>query len=263
MLAAREYENLKEIWENITYKSVFSGKLSFPSVIRPVFGFKSVLSNKPLAKLIAKYIKLEKIDKNYTVYTGVVSLYDGKYYCAKSSDFKDDKNFRNMILASTTIPVLHKPVKKVNLKDGRVLKFLVDGGIRHVSPIADVIDDEPDILIVINCTPKVSENKKAAKNIINIGQIALTQIMINENINSSLNDFIKINNIIKQAADNNFYIEKENGKFYKHYGLYHIDPDDDIGDMLDFSKESINSRIDKGFNKAKSVLSSLNLDIFY
>ena len=182
MLASNQYENLKDVWENITYTSVFKGKLPFPSFIRPLLGFKSILSNKPLEKLINRHISLSKVDKKYSLYIGVVSLFDGKYYSLAPSDFKDDRNFRKTILASTSIPVLNRPVKKVSLKDGRVLKFLIDGGIRHVSPLADVLADEPDILIVINCTPKVSENKKAAKNIVNIAQIALTQIMINQSI---------------------------------------------------------------------------------
>ncbi len=157
LLSMGKYATLKNIWENISNDQVYTGRLNCLAVIRILFGAKSVLGNKPLRKKLKEHVNLKEIraDK-YDLTIGAVSLVDGGYRAFRPSDFDSDEEFRKAVLASTAIPIAWEPVKDIRLKDASHVSEAVDGGIRNVSPLSDVIDDDPDEVVIINCSaPKL------------------------------------------------------------------------------------------------------------
>ncbi len=259
MLAMDKYHELKQVWENISYKEVFLNKINFLSAIKVLFGANYFASNKPLYKKIKKNTFLKNIKPGVDLRFGLVSLYDGEYKSLKPENFSDNVNFRKAVLASTTIPVINKPVKSIKLKSGVEIKQLVDGGVRRVSPIKDALELDPDILIMINCTPRVNKIKKQIGDIFNIARVVVTQINMNENINSSLDEFIKTNNLVKQAKEQGVRLKKSDGSEYKVYDYLIIEPDENIGDIMDFSPETAQYRIEKGYKCAEKQFENFQI----
>ena len=65
---------------------------------------------------------------------GAVSLISGEYV-----EFRgDDPNLQQAVLASTVMPIIWEPVKVSALHTE-----MVDGGVRNLTPIGDVLDAEP------------------------------------------------------------------------------------------------------------------------
>ncbi len=255
-LAMNEYEYLKSVWEKINYKDIFSSKMGFKSLLKVLFGAKYLTKNTPLYKRLKQTVHLKKIDKDVELRIGVVSMRDGEYKVLQPEDFSNDLNFRKAILASTSIPVLTKPVKSIKLKNGEEILHVVDGGVRQISPIKDVLSLNPDILVIINCTPRMEEKQKLLTDVFSIAKIVVTQINMNENINSSLTEFIRINDLVKQAREQGIKLIKPDGTEYKVFDYIIIEPDEYIGDMLDFSSDIIKLRIKKGYDIAKQQFES-------
>lgn len=116
----------------------------------------------------------------------------------------------NGILASTAMPVVWEPVPKITLTINGVdvtVDQPVDGGIRNVAPLADVIDeinnDDPShdyIIIIINCNSgSVNPEEYADANIAGIALRSLQDIAITEIFNNDIAEFLRINDIIHQV----------------------------------------------------------------
>lgn len=261
MMAMDKHNELEEIWNTITDEDIYTGSLNMlPAIFRIIFKKRSILGNVPLKKLVNKYVRLNDI--NHTKHDfrfGVVSLITGEYTSFKTTDFKDDENFRSAIIASTIMPIIWEPVTKVsnlNISDLRsTLHYteLVDGGLRNISPLGDIIDLDPDEIIIINCSRKEIEwDKASAENIFKIAKRSLTEIAINEIFRSDINHFLDINSIIKQLPGE-VKAKKNNGNPYKYFNSIIIEPDTDLGDTLDFSQNSIQKMISIGYDRAKKA----------
>src|SRR5688500_19361952 len=108
------------------------------------------------------------------------------------------------------IPIVNIPVKKItvvlNGKEHTIDKS-VDGGIRNVSPLADVIEeinnDDPQneyTIIIINCNSgTVNFERYEDANIAGIALRALQDITITEIFNNDVAEFLRINDIIDQV----------------------------------------------------------------
>jgi NTE family protein len=171
--------------------------------------FKSIADNTPLKKRLATLVTKDKI-KGCIYKCGFVSLNDGSYYSYPHTAFKTDEDFRNGILASTAMPIIWEPVKNINVvENGRehAIGESVDGGIRNVSPLADVIDeinnDEPGheyTIIIINCNSgQVDYEEYKDANIAGIALRSLNSIAITEIFNNDITEFLRINDIIQQV----------------------------------------------------------------
>ncbi|MCX7792951.1 MAG: patatin-like phospholipase family protein [Thermodesulfovibrionales bacterium] len=254
MLAMEKYELLKEIWNTISSEKVYRGSLNWLAAIRVLFGSRSVLSNKPLYELIKKHVSLRDIKSDrYDLRIGSVSLYSGEYRAFRPQDFENDDEFRKVLLSSTAIPVIWKPVNEIRLKNGSLFRDAIDGGIRNISPLGDVIDSDPEEVIIINCSAyslRLKEDPKASKNIFKIAKRALVEIAIDEIFNSDISEFLRINRLVEQAEKQNCQLLKPDGRPYRSFRTVLIQPDGDLGDTLDFSERVIKERIEKGFQVA-------------
>ena len=176
---------------------------------------------------------------------GVVSLRTGEYMIFRSKD----PGFKKAVLASTSIPIVWSPVEiSPEHKD------MVDGGLRNISPLGDILDTDPDEVVIINCSsPYPPKRKKPFKNVLDIGKHSL-EIALNEIFITDVREFIRINKNVQEAAEKGVTLHNENGKPYKHYKYKIIQPDNPLDDSLDFSREATERSIRAGWEKAKKVL---------
>ena len=261
--------------KHIIWRFVFD-RDAFSSAFREDFtNFKSIADNSPLKDKLKTYAKKADI-KNCVYICGYVSLNDGRYYSAKHTDFINDSDFLNGVLASTAMPIIWNPVDKINTKNGQQ-KYLVDGGIRNVSPLGDVIreinsDTSPEeyTIIIINCSSgEISEDNYEQKNIAQIALRSLNDIAITEVFNNDLGEFIDKNYILKQIKDklpnediyDYDYSGRKQGKILKPFNTIIIQPSGDVlGDTLLANDVLINRRIEHGRQKAEEALKQYQQD---
>lgn len=258
MLAQNHFTALTQLWENITTNDIYKGNLHIIRIFWRLLTHKlGVMNNKPLQDLIYKNISLKEVDQVHCDFMfGSVSLDSGLYYTFHTHDFDDEDQFRHGILASSSMPVIWPPVKEIHNKEGIPFRQLVDGGIRNVSPLGDVIDFNPDEVVIINCNAlDFKPYPDPAKNMIKIAARALTEITINQIFRQDIREFLHINDIIRQLPEG-VKIKKADGTFFKKYKSILIEPSHDLGDALDFSRYKIDSHIQDGYEAAKKVYQS-------
>jgi NTE family protein len=263
MLAMEKYDKLKEVWNNISNDQVYKGKISWTAILKILLGAKSVLSNKPLQTKLDQHVFLKDVKSDkYDLRIGAVLLVSGEYKAFKPSDFDKDEDFRKAVLASTAIPLIWEPVKEINLKNNLHLENLVDGGVRNVSPLGDILDEDPSEVIIINCQlSKLEPDTKASKNFLMIAKRSLTEITINEIFNSDIQEYLTINYLVEQAKEKGFTLKKKNSEdVYKAYKTILIQPDKDLGDSLDFSQKTIQWRIEEGYQAAEKAFQGYMLE---
>ena len=252
MLAQNRYHELKSLWSTLTDDDVYEGKSTLAIIWRLLRGKKSALTNDPLRKQLQANFHLRDVDKKYDLRVGVVSLETGLYSVMKPSDFITDEEFRKAILASTSVPIVWEPVDEISLLGGRHLRNLVDGGLRNISPLGDVLDDNPTHVIIINCSAaNLPSDSKATNTILDIANRSLADIAFNEIFNSDIDEFLTINRLAAQAKRKGVALVKENGKPYKVFKNVVIQPVKDLGDSLDFSHDTVIRRIQLGYEHAE------------
>lgn len=238
--------------------------------------FRAIADNTPLKERLKALVRKDKV-KDCVYKCGFVSLNDGQYYAYPHTSFTSDEDFRNGILASTAMPIVWEPVEKIFVStDGKdqAIDQSVDGGIRNVSPLADVIDEinnDPGndyTIIIINCNSgEVDYEKFDGANITGIALRSLNDIAITEIFNNDINEFLRINDIIDQVrfADPNMEIRNysvrkgRTSKVLRPFKAIIIQTDPGIlGDPL-VANERLNAvRIKHGEEKAAQALTILH-----
>jgi NTE family protein len=253
MLAMHKYAQLEAIWKNISNERVYTGKLNgwtlAKLVVKKMLGLqvKSLLGNEPLRNLLNREVDLQKIKVDLKI--GAVSLETGEYH----NDFIAQPNltnaeFQRAILASTAIPIIWEPVE---ISAG--LKHMVDGGVRNVSPLGDVLDENPDEVVIINCNPFAPVAlKRPPHDVLDIAKRTL-DIAMNEIFVTDVREFLRINEMVDQARAKRVTLYKQDGKPYKYFDFTIIQPDQSLDDTLDFSQEAIARSMAAGRKKAEQV----------
>ena len=243
LLAMEKYQRLEEIWRTISGDQVYTGGMNVWSIAKLIFGAKSIYGNRPLWELLDREIDPDEVKTDLRI--GVVSLRTGEYVRFRPSD----PGFKRAVLASTAIPLIWAPVDISPLRQD-----MVDGGVRNVSPLGDVLDADPDEVVVINCNPqKPPTSDRPLKNALDIGKLAL-EVALNEIFTTDVREFIRINRNVEEAAAQGVTLHNETGKPFKYYKCAIIEPDEPLGDTLDFSRAVIQRRMEAGWEKAKEVL---------
>lgn len=182
--------------------------------------FRALADNSPLRKKLDVLVSTDKV-KDIVFKCGFVSLNTGLYYSFKHTDFKTDEDFRQGILASTAMPIVWEPVARINTRVNDKdlgIDQNVDGGIRNVSPLADVIDeinlDVPGndyTIVIINCGSGVVEYARYEDaNIAGIALRALNDIAITEIFNNDIAEFLRINDILDQVRSSDPALQVRN-----------------------------------------------------
>jgi NTE family protein len=248
MLAMEKYKRLEELWNSITKEDVYTGDMRLWRILlRVLLGAKSILGNEPLRQILDRELERDRIKVDVKV--GVVSFSTGEYKMLGPSDFPEFDDFKRAVLASTAIPIIWPP-EDISPS----LKNMVDGGIRNISPLADVLDANPEEIVIINCSPQEPGGAKTKlSNIFEIGMRAL-DVAMNEILMTDVREFMQINRMVKQAEKNGLTLKKENGEPFKYFKCQLIEPNEPLDDTLDFSRDSIKRSMDAGWERAKQIL---------
>jgi NTE family protein len=242
MLAMEKYTRLEAIWKTICNNKVFSGKFNLLTFLRLYLGAKSIYSNDPLAGIVEREVEREKIVKDLRV--GTVSLNSGRYTVYGG----DDPNIKRAVLASTVVPIVWPPQYVSN-----ECQMMVDGSLRRFSPIGDVLDADPDEVVVINCWPKHPPAlTDPPRNILDIALRAL-DISSAGIIYSDIHEFTHINNNVREAAEHGVILHNAKGKPYKEYKCLIIEPTEHLGSILNFSHEAVERSKQMGWDRARDV----------
>ena len=255
--------------KNLLWRLLFRRNLLADNFKKEFTDFRAIADNSPLKNKLLRLAKKSEI-KDCTYICGYVSLDDGVYYSAKHSDFTTDTDFANGVLASTTMPIIWNPVEQINSIAGHQ-KYLVDGGVRNVSPLGDVIreinrDNTPGeyTIIIINCSSgQIPADDYKNKNIAQIALRSLDDIAITEIFNNDIEEFIDKNYIIEQinskhpgetVYDYDFANNKK-GNPLKHFNAIIIQPSGEVlGDTILANDVLIERRILHGRQKAEEAL---------
>jgi len=243
MLAMEKYQRLYEIWNTISNDQVYTGGFNIISVIKLLFGARSFYGNEPLKQLLIKELEPEKIRADLRI--GAVSLVTGEYV-----DFnRDDPNLAQAVLASTVMPVIWTPVDVSPEHRG-----MVDGGVRNITPIGDILSADPDEIIIINCGPETSDVlTQPPGDVLKIGLRTL-DILLNELFRSDMNEFLKINRLVQEAAEHGVVLHNKDGRELKYFDCKIIEPEGPLDDTLDFSQPAIQRSLKAGLQRAMRVL---------
>jgi NTE family protein len=267
MLAQNKFEALQKLWTDIANEKVYSGHLPktvfeyVGLILKILFGRRSILGIEPLMNQIKDTVNLADVKTDYRC--GFVSLVSGEYVPCKHVEFGgDNENFRKAILASSTMPLIWEPVDKIKIGN-QTYEELVDGGVRNISPLKDVIVDQPTEIIIINCSTNESHPAPdAGRNIFKIAQRALTDITINEIFRGDIEEFVKTNDFVKQCEGKvTLYRNKEKGEIYQYFKSIIIEPLVGLGDSLDFSTEQIKKSRAAGYAAAEAAFSKPEKDM--
>ena len=232
--------------------------------------FKALADNAPLKAKLETLLQVDKVKD--TVYRcGFVSLDDGNYYSINSDDFDSDGDFQAGVLASSAMPIIWEPVPVIGTKNKKI-KNSVDGGIKNVSPLGDVIDEinmqgdaEDYTIVVINCNahdlePAVFDQSSIAQ----IALRSLTDIAISEIFNNDMKEFLRINDILTQIGNDkviynyDFRKEERTNERLKKFKAIIIQPDRGVlGDSLVSTKGLYRRRYAHGREKAIEALNQL------
>ncbi len=243
MLAMEKYHRLETIWKTICNNKVYTGRMNFWTAIRLFLGNLSIYENDPLARIIEQEVEPKEIKTHLRV--GTVSLRTGQYTIYK----EDDPNLKRAILASTVVPILWPP-QWVSSD----CQYMVDGSLRRFSPIGDVLDSDPDEVVVINCWPQDPPPMSGKfENVLDIGLRAL-DISSAGIISSDIHEFTHINRNVQEAAEHGVTLHNAKGKPYRYYKCLIIEPEEHLGNLLDFSQDAVATRVEKGWNRAREIL---------
>jgi NTE family protein len=244
MLAMHRYTRLMELWDSISDEQVYTGGFNLLSLIKIFIGAKSFYGNGPLQNLMQQEFKAGRIIDD--LHVGAVSLISGEYV----QFTRESLELSKAILASASIPVVWPP-----MDISADYPAMVDGGVRNISPVGDVLELEPDEIVIINCGPEQPiVMPKAPSNVLSIGMRTL-DIMQNEIFVNDMKEFLRINSLVQEAEQQGCVLHNPNsGKPYKYYSCQVIEPDSELGETLDFSQKSIQAAIKMGVRRAREVL---------
>lgn len=239
-----------------------------------ILKIQAIASNKPLQDRLDDLIDISKI-KDTLLRVGYVSLDTGLYHSVHNKSFDSNEEFKKAVIASTSMPLVWNPVVSVQSKDdygNEILHCnLIDGGIRNVSPLGDVIKDinknyRPDteyfVFVINNHKETLPLKSSANQNFISIAYRALVDITLNEILINDVQEFKRINDLLhqveaaKQRGDIPAHFQLRNPKNNQPYRKFHckiIQPQSPMGTTLDFGRSQIHTRIKHGFDVAENL----------
>jgi len=244
MVATGQSDKLIRIWQDLREEQVLKKRridrqaknylLHKIGVEKATLGF---FDNSPLKKKLKESVG-SKFTKHY--YCGTVNIETGAYKEHIARPMMVPWNYLDAVIASTAIPVVFDPV---NL-DG---ELHVDGGVRHMNPIGKILQEHnPDEIIFI--TTRKFDEPNEVKKVDDVVDVAIQSlnILLEEIFMKDLREFIRINELVRQADEQGAVLKKSNGEPFKVYKATLYQPDKSLGDSLNFSNEQANRNINIG-----------------
>ncbi len=254
MIATGQFSELLQLWHSIRKRDILRTR-PIAGVIKQFVLYKMGISSpprgvhnhKPLKRLLSNYLIDKKVHTPF--HFGFVTLENGNYVKAtvQRGEHRIDEDDILRILASSAIPVQFDPVDFYN-------QTLVDGGIRNISPIAEVLPYNPDKIVIMPTEPLDGQQDKVKVNdILRIAKRSI-DVMLEEIFKEDIQRFVQINRLVGQAASQDATLKKPNGTPYKYIKSHIVAPQEPLGDSLDFSEDMINKRYKAGKERARQVL---------
>lgn len=243
MISQNKTAQLMDIWKNIRERDVYKRRSLSDIAIR--YGLHKLgigkaplgaYDNSPLFELIKKHVDYNSFEIPLKI--GRVNLNTGRY-----KFFINDKNIHKQILASTAIPVIWSPVSIT--EDGSTDQW-IDGGVRNVTPLGDVLSLNPDLILIMPTAPYDSSRPMPngkKKDLVEVGLKAL-DIMMDEIFFTDIDRFLDTNELVKQVEANGETARNRHGRALKYFDYLVLDPVGNQGSALDFSTHSQEYRRD-------------------
>lgn len=254
MVATHQVSNMLDIWQNISNDQVYRdrGKFKYAKnfllyklgLKEPNLGY---LSNKPLRALLTNKTLGKRVRSHF--YTGIVNARTGIY-----SEHNIDGEYGYLvskkdvlkILASTAIPGVFDPV----MIEG---DYYVDGGVRHVTPIGDILKNHnPDKIYIVVTQSRSRGKNNRTKDVLDIVKNSFDYLM-QQAFQRDIDRFIEINRMVRQADEKGVTLYKKNGEKYAYYDYEIIYPEQSLGDSLDFDAEKARKNIQHGKEMAMKI----------
>lgn len=260
MIATRQFTELQKLWRTIRKEDILHSR-SLGEVIKQFVLYKIGITDPPrglnnltpLKRLLSNYLFDQQI--RIPFHFGFVPLESGHYVNAtiRREGHRIDEDDILRILASSAIPFQFDPVDFYN-------QTLVDGGIRHISPIAQVLPYNPDEIVIIPTKPLDGRQEEAEVNdILQIGKRSI-DVMLDEIFIEDIQRFVEINRLVGQASRKGLSLKKPDNTPYKHINATIVAPTQILGDSLDFGEEVLQERYDRGQQRAREVLKNSDAD---
>lgn len=253
MLATDQFEQLVQVWKNITPEKVYREQ-SLLELARRYLTYKlglgkppvSKYNNAPLRRLMEEHFMGKKTTIPFKF--GFVKLETGEYVRAVLPEASVMTRIDiSRVLASTAIPAIFNPVQIGNYQ-------CVDGGVRDISPISQMLPNNPGRMIIIPTQPMDAEpHHKEVRDIINIAVRAI-YIMLDEIFHEDIDRFLTINNLIQQAEAAGLKLKRKNGIAYQYIEPLIIAPKEPLGSALNFDNTNVKKMMALGRERAKEVL---------
>lgn len=254
MIATRQFTELQQLWRTIRKEDILRSR-SLGEVIQQFVLYKIGIADPPrglnnltpLKRLLSNHLFGKEIQIPF--HFGFVPLESGHYVNAtiRREGHRIDEDDILRILASSAIPFQFDPVDFYD-------QTLVDGGIRHISPIAQVLPYNPDEIVVIPTKPLDGRQEEAeVDDILQIGQRAI-DVMLDEIFIEDIQRFVQINRLVGQANRQGITLKKPDNTPYKHINATIVAPTQILGDSLDFGEEILQKRYERGKERAREVL---------
>jgi NTE family protein len=240
LLAQGEHQRLLDVWHTIRQEDAYR-KVWWPIIAwrLAVLRKAGIYDASALRKTIAKHAAGRPF--KIPLYVGRVSLTSGGYEIVSS----ESPDILDAVWHSATMPIIWEPIGK---------GAWVDGGLRNVTPLGDALALDPSALVVINCSPDQPEPAEPPHDIIAAAKRAVNDIAINEIMVNDVREFVRINNLVRQARQKGLELLSETGTPYREHDIAVIRPRQPLGDVLDFSREVIAQRLEAGRAAAREFL---------
>src|SRR5690606_7814245 len=246
------------LWERLCL--IFSRKKQEQlgkTILNNFLNLEGLADNTPLLRLLEKYITSDKF-RNVDYKMGFVSLRDGRYKSVSHHQLPNDKELQKAIMASSTMPVIWPPIPFIHTIAGEEYFDNVDGGIRNVTPLKDVVDhinareeeDEEYTIIVINCSTSTLPPIDPDPTITEIAVRSMLDITMAEIFKNDLEQFIWINDMLTAQGLEKLRI---GNKTYRRFRIRIIQPPFSLGGTLDARPEVILSWRKLGYETAEKA----------
>lgn len=246
-IATDRQDQLVDIWDQLKEEDFITKKNKFVIALRYLMykiGIgkppRSLYDNSELRNFLLNEFKDIKDIKPF--YAGRVDLTDEKYYSLVSNE--NEKLIIDKVIASTSIPVTFDPVEMDD-------KVLVDGGVRNISPLKEVIKHNPDLIVVITTEPLAKYAPVKSNKVGSFGSIASISlsIMLDEIFNNDIENCIDINHYTKMANEAGYALRNRNGRPMKYFDTIVIQPSVTLGSALDFDKDIMEFRAENAIGQ--------------
>lgn len=224
---------------------------------------RSLADNTPLYKKLLQNLDKDAI-RDCRYWCGFVSLDDGTYHSVEHHEFTSNEEFANGVLASSAMPIIWKPVPKINYGATEATNAS-DGGIRNISPLGDIVkaiheEEEPCTykVVIISChNNNLPEGNYSESNLAQIALRSLNDIALNEIFRNDLDLFMSVNDLVLQAETQGLTLLHPSGRPLRRFDSLIIQPDKGVlADTMSFSKDIYRQSVEHGYIKAREAMNA-------